>query len=875
MTSRNEHPPAILVSRFGGMQQVVRLDEGVRQLCGRSAARALRLAAAFALLLVAVGVSAQTAYQKPPKEVEDVLNAPVTPVGSVSPTRDYMLLATGIRYPSIAELAQPMLRLAGIRINPNYYSEHLSGLAGRSPYYVALTIKKISDGSERKVALPAGAKINFPVRGFGGTWRAWSADGKHFFFMNTAQGGSELWVGDTETAAIRQIKGVRVNAVTGVPVQWMPDNKTLLVQLVANHGAPPAPPAVPTGPNVQESSGKKDTTPTYEDLLKSPYDEDLFDYYATSQLAFVDTATGKATNVGKPSVFDDVMPSPDGNYVLVSTIHRPYSYLHTLNNFPQTVVVLDRKKGQAYKVAELPLADQIPPQGVRTGPRDFEWRPTEPATLVWVEALDGGDPRNKVPFRDRVLTEKMPGASDPVELFKTEHRFRGISWGERGDTAFVNDYDRDRRRIRTQILDLSSAPAKARTLWERNERDAYKDPGAPVTRVLPDGQSAILQRGDSIYTSGLGASPEGDRPFLDRWDLKTLKSERLFRSDADAYETFAALLDDDARRIVTRRERPTEPPNYYVRTLGANASDSTNGSDGSSIAALRPLTRFTDPTPQLQGIKKQLVRYKRADGVDLSFTLYLPPGYKEGTRLPTVLWAYPLEYNDADTAGQVTGSTQRYTTITGYSHLFFLLEGYAVLDNATMPVIGDPETMNNTYIEQTVASAEAAIKKATEMGVTDPDRVGVGGHSYGAFMTANLLAHSDLFRAGIARSGAYNRTLTPFGFQSERRTFWEAPDLYMKISPFVYANKIRAPILLIHGEADNNTGTFPIQSERLYAAIRGNGGTVRYVTLPLEAHGYNARESTEHVLYEMINWFDKYVKNAPPRKAGGERAETK
>ncbi|MDQ3818136.1 MAG: prolyl oligopeptidase family serine peptidase [Acidobacteriota bacterium] len=861
MTSRNENLSTSL--HFHRREQ---------QVCGRSAMRSLRTVAALALLLAAFGVSAQTTYQKPPKEVLDVLNAPVMPVGSVSPTRDYMLLATGIRYPSIAELAQPMLRLAGLRINPNYYSQHLSGLAGRSPYYVALTIKKIADGSERKVTLPAGAKINFPTRVFGGAWRTWSADGRHFFFMNQAQGGSELWVGETETGAIRQIKGVKINAVTGVPVQWMPDNKTLLVELVANHGAPPVAPTVPTGPNIQESSGKRDTTPTYEDLLKTPYDEDLFDYYATSQLAFVDTLTAKATPIGKPAVFDDVIPSPDGNYVLVSMIHRPYSYLHTLNNFPETVVVLDRKKGEAYKVAELPLADQIPPQGVRMGPRAFEWRASEPATLVWAEALDGGDPRKKVPFRDKIMMAKMPGVTDALELFKTEQRFRGINWTERGDTAFVTDFDRDRRRIRTQLLDLSGLPAKARTLWERNERDAYNDPGSPVTRTLPSGEIAILQRGDFIYTAGVGSSPEGDRPFLDRWNLKTFKSERLFRSDPDAYETFVALLDDDALRIVTRRERPVEPLNYYVRTLYAN---DTSGTGGHASAALSPLTSFKDPTPQLQGIRKQLVRYKRADGVDLSFTLYLPPGYKEGTRLPTVLWAYPLEYNDADTAGQVTGSTQHYTTITGYSHLFFLLEGYAVLDNATMPVIGDPLTMNNTYIEQIVASAKAAIDKAVAMGVTDPDRVGVGGHSYGAFMTANLLAHSDLFRAGIARSGAYNRTLTPFGFQSERRTFWEAPDLYIKMSPFVYADKIKAPLLLIHGEADNNTGTFPIQSERLYAAIRGNGGTVRYITLPLEAHGYNARESTEHVLYEMINWFDKYVKNAPPRKAAADKTEPK
>jgi dipeptidyl aminopeptidase/acylaminoacyl peptidase len=400
-------------------------------------------------------------------------------------------------------------------------------------------------------------------------------------------------------------------------------------------------------------------------------------------------------------------------------------------------------------------------------------------------------------------------------------------------------------------------PVAPKLVWSRNQQDRYNDPGTPLMRVVK-GQRAILQNGDWIYLSGNGSSPEGDRPFLDRLNLQTLKSERIFRSEADSYETVVALLSDDATQFITRRESPTEAPNYFVKGTSARA-----------------LTQFPDPTPQLRGIKKQLVTYKRADGVQCSFTLYLPPNYKEGTRLPTVVWAYPLEFNDANTAGQITGSTQRATSITGPSHLFFLMEGYAVLDNATMPVVGSPETVNNTYIEQIVMSAKAAIDKATEMGVTDPDRVGVGGHSYGAFMTANLLAHSDLFRAGIARSGAYNRTLTPFGFQSERRTIWDAPELYLKVSPFMFAMKINEPMLMTHGEADDNTGTFPIQSERMYQAMKGNGATVRLVMLPHEAHGYAGRESIEHVLYEMISWFDKYVKKAPSRTKDATTDQTK
>ncbi|HEU4595411.1 MAG TPA: prolyl oligopeptidase family serine peptidase, partial [Pyrinomonadaceae bacterium] len=553
-------------------------------------------------------------------------------------------------------------------------------------------------------------------------------------------------------------------------------------------------------------------------------------------------------------------------------VRRPYSYLHTVNAFPREVEVWDRSGKVLYKLASLPLADEVPIEGVPKGPRGYEWHATEGAALVWVEALDEGDPKKKVSHRDRILMLKAPFKSEPVELFKTEHRYRSMQWGERGELLFVRDFDRDRRWIRTQLVEAGKDSAP-RVLFSHSSNERYNNPGTLLTRELPNGQRVVLRHGDFVYLAGAGATPEGDRPFLDRLNLQTLKTERLFRSDEQSYETVVGLITDDARQIITRRERPVEPSNYYVRTLNVGAAGGGTNGGADDASNLRALTRIPDATPQLRDIKKQLVTYKRADGVDLSFTLYLPPGYKEGTRLPTVVWAYPLEFTDPTTAGQVTGSTQRYTSITGSSHLFFLLAGYAVLDNATMPIVGDPETMNNTYVEQITASAKAAIDKAAAMGVTDPERVGVGGHSYGAFMTANMLAHTDLFRAGIARSGAYNRTLTPFGFQSERRTIWEAPELYIKVSPFMNAHRINEPLLLIHGEADNNSGTFPIQSERMYQAMRGTGGTVRYVTLPLESHGYAARESTEHTLYEMISWFDKHVKNAPPRKPREEKAK--
>ncbi len=797
-------------------------------------------AAALILLFAFATTAMGQGYQKPPQDVLDILTAAVTPVASVSPTRDFVLLSTGLRYPPIADLAQPMLRLAGLRINPNTSGPH------RFQYAVMLTLKRIADGSEVKVNLPPGGKI---------TSLQWSPNGKHFSFTNTTSTGIELWVGDSANGNVRKLKGVVINATEGDETQWMPDNKTLLVQLVpAKRLGAPVASNVPREPNSQESSGRPGPVRTFQDLLKTPHDEALFEYYATSQLALVDSGSGKISEVGQPSIFLSEDVAPDGLHILVARIRRPFSYLHTSFSFPREVEVWDTKGRLVHKLASLPLADQVPIDGVITGPRSYRWRPTEPATLVWVEALDGGDPKRKVPHRDRFLMLKAPFSSAPVELTKTEHRFAGSSWGEKDGLVLFSDFERDRRWSRTFMISADKPGEAPKMIWSRSSQDRYNDPGSPLLRTLPNGKRAILQNGDFVYLSGTGASPEGDRPFLDKFNLQTLKSERLFRSDGNQYEAVVALLDDQASKFITRHESPTAAPNYYLRTRGAEGTN-----------PIVSLTKFPDATPQLRGIKKQLVTYKRADGVQCSFTLYLPPNYREGTRLPTVVWAYPLEFTDPGTAGQVTGSTQRSTQIVGSSHLFFLLQGYAVLDNTTMPVVGDPETVNNTYVEQIVMSAKAAIDKAAEMGVTDPERVGVGGHSYGAFMTANLLAHSDLFRAGIARSGAYNRTLTPFGFQSERRTLWEAPEMYIKVSPFMVAHKIKEPILFIHGEADDNTGTFPIQSERMYQAVRGHGGTVRLVTLPLEAHGYSSRETIEHVLHEMITWFDKHVKNAATR----------
>ncbi len=798
----------------------------------------------FALFTLIPAHADEVLYQKPPKEVLNVLDAPATPTLAVNPAKTYATLAQSARYPSIAEVSEPMLRLAGMRIDPRTNGLHLA------PHILEIELVKLPEGTKTKLALPPNAQVS-PLR--------WSPDGKQFAFSNTAANGIELWLGEPVTGKLRKIAGIKLNAVLGDPIDWMPDNKTILVKTVpAGRGPAPVEPRVPKGPHVQESDGNAGGVATYEDMLQNPHDEDLYEYYATAQLVSIDTSTGKITPVGKPGIFEGVNLSTDGKYLLITREHRPFSYLHPAREFPKEVEIWNGAGTMVHKIASIPTPKTASRGGgVAPGPRQFRWVPNEPASLMWVEALDGGNPREKVPNRDKVVALRAPFTGEPAEIVRTQERFSGMQFGK--DFALVEDSARITRIVRTFKIDPKNPNAGAKLIWSRNSQDRYKDPGTPVSANGGGGRGAfaggggrggggeglLAQSGDTILLEGAGASPKGDHPFLDRFNLDTLKAERLFQSADDVYETVDAVLDDTGTKFITEKESPSEPPNYYLH-------------NGAKVTAL---TSFKDPAPQLRRITKQLVTYTRADGVPLSMELYLPPDYKPGTKLPAVMWAYPREYNDAATAGQIQGSTKRFTTITGYSELFFLLEGYAVMENAAMPVVGTIDVVNNTYVEQIVADAKAAIDKAAAMGVIDPDRVGVGGHSYGAFMTANLLAHCNLFRAGIAESGAYNRTLTPFGFQTEERTFWEAKDTYLNMSPFVFADKIKDPILLIHGEADDNSGTFPIQSDRMYQALRGNKAIVRLVFLPDEAHGYRAKETIEHVLWEKFQWFDKYVKN--------------
>ncbi|KAB7773579.1 S9 family peptidase [Xanthomonas sp. LMG 12462] len=761
----------------------------------------------------------------------------------MSPRRDLAAMLQLPALPGIAQVAQPELKLAGLRIHPRTRSQ------SRFAFGDKLWLLRIADGSELQIeGLPAPLSI---------AGMAWAPDQRHLAFnrVDGRSGANELWVVDIAAQRARRV-AERLNTVSGEGYAWMPDSRQLLVLLQpqAQGAAPPAD-AVPTGPAVQQTAGGGATAlRTYQDLLKNEADARQFDYQLRAQPALVDV-DGQVQRIASPDLYLSLAPSPDGRYLLAQRLQRPFSYLVPASGFPRTIEVLDRAGKPVHTVAQLPLVEGLPTgnDAVRTGVRDIDWRSDAPATLVWAEAQDGGDPAREAAVRDAVLLQAAPFTAPPVTLACLQSRFAGIAWG-RGDLALIDEFWWKTRQTRQWRVAPDNPAQAPQLLVQRSQEDRYADPGTPVTERDAAGNPRLLIAADghSLFLRGEGASPQGDRPFLDRYDLDTRKSTRLFQSQAPYYAVPQALLDTSGQRLLITRETPQKPRNFY-RLDGANAEP---------VA----LTHFTHPTPQLRDVHKEQIRYRRKDGVELTATLLLPPGYdaKRDGPLPMLMWAYPGEFKSADAASQVTDSPYRFNAIGYWGPQAFLALGYAVLNDPSMPIVGEgAREPNDTYVEQLVADAQAAVDEVVRRGVADRNRIAIGGHSYGAFMTANLLAHTRLFKAGIARSGAYNRSLTPFGFQSEERTYWQAQPVYQAMSPFNYADRIKDPLLLIHGAEDNNSGTFPIQSERMYAAIKGNGGTARLVMLPNEAHAYRARESVLQMLAESERWLRTYLGPAP------------
>lgn len=776
-------------------------------------------------------------YQTPPKEIADLVNAAPTPLVSFSRSGDFMLVLERAGNPSIEELAQPELRIGGIRINP------ATNGPSRSGSFENVIIKNTRNGQEQQIkGLPSNPRLG----GF-----SLSKDEKYVALTNTSNTGISLWVVDLSTLEAKQLTDEIVNGVYGGSFTWTPDNKILLKAINPKRGNMPKQPLAPSGPTIQETSGNAAPSRTYQDLLTNPYDEALFEYFMDAQIMLLDLNGGKQA-IGNPGLIKSMDLSPDGNYLTVDLIQKPFSYLVPASRFPYNVEIWDIAGNKVKTLAEIPL-DEVRPTGFDatvTGPRSINWRADKPATLYWVEAQDGGDPKVQMEEREIVYTLDAPFTAQPTKFASVGYRFRGIYWSD-DNFALLNEGWFASRQQKVSRINPSKPGEKGTVVIERSSDDIYNDPGNPVFTTNTLGRSVLLRKGDEVYMTSEGGSPDGSMPYLSAFNTKTKTEKILWRSQAPYYERVTKVLNADATEFVTIKESTDIQPNYWLVNTKRR------------IAPMQ-ITQFAHPYESIKGINKQLVKYKRNDGLDLSAIVYTPEGYdpaKDG-RLPVVMWAYPREYKSAAVASQVRGSKYTFTRLSWGSPIYWVTQGYAIMDQTEMPIVGEgDEEPNDFFVEQLVANAEAAIDFIVEQGIGDRNRIAVGGHSYGAFMTANLLSHSDLFAAGIARSGAYNRTLTPFGFQYEQRTYWEAPDVYNTMSPFMNANKVKTPILLIHGEADNNSGTFPIQSERYYNALKGHGATTRLVFLPHESHGYAAKESILHTLYEQHEWLEKWVKN--------------
>ncbi len=800
-----------------------------------------RFISCFSLIFIfsyCVNGQDEITYQLPPGEIIELVDAPTTPSMNISPQNNVVLLMENPSLPVIEDLAVEELRLGGIRFDPRTNGR------SRGWHNTGLSLIDIDGSNPRDVTgLPDEPRIRNA---------SWSPDGQKVAFTNTADEGLELWVLDVSTAHAAPLTGPVINDILGNAYNWLPGSETIVFSaILEDRGPAPERPLVAGGPIAQESIGRRAAVRTFQDLLNDSYDEAIFDYYTTAQL-YKTGLNGNKEKIWEPAVIWSFNVSPDGNYIRVTTLQKPYSYIVPYTRFAQRYEVIDIKGSPVSTIANIPVIEEMP-QGfgaTREGPRSIAWRNDAPATIYWVEALDGGDPSVEAVYRDQIFFMEEPFDGEPLAGFMTNYRYAGINWGT-SDFALVSEFWRPTRMAKLSTFNPGDPAAGLTLVRERSVEDRYGDPGNLQSTVNEYGRSVLIfdESGQYLYLIGQGASPEGNRPFIDQYDFDAGETTRLWRSEAPFYERPVKITDPDRQLVITRRESVEQHPNYYLRDL--------------QRGDLTQVTDFPEPFPQLRELHKEMIHYERADGIPLSGELFLPPGHDPGVDdpLPTILWAYPREFLTSDGAGQVTGSPYTYTRLGANSIVMLATQGYAILNNAAFPIVAeDDREPNDTFVEQLVSNSEAAISNLVEMGITDPERVGVSGHSYGAFMVANLLSHSHIFSAGVARSGAYNRTLTPFGFQMEERTYWQAPDIYNAMSPFMHADKMEVPMLLIHGIDDNNAGTYPMQSERYYDALRGHGATVRLVMLPHESHGYRARESVLHMHWEWLGWFDKYVK---------------
>ncbi len=777
-------------------------------------------------------------FQVPPASILELVDVERAPLVSMDSKKEQMLFFYRDAFKTLSDLSQPELRLAGLRINPK------TNISSTTSFFNDIKYKKLNSQALQQIAdLPADARI---------THTLFSPDETKLAFTNTTDKGVELWVIDLNTLQATKLTSPSLNANTGSPFSWFSNSKSMLVKILPNDRPELINPeeALPTGPIVTTSDGQISQNRTYQDLLKNKTDEANFETLMTSELHIINI-DGTSTKWKEKDLHQSFSFSPNGEYVLLNTITPPYSYLVPFYMFPVKTEIFSSEGNLLTEFNRSPLLENLPIgfMATQTGKRNITWRSDQPATLYWVEALDGGDPAKEVPYRDEVNQLEAPFTGTPEYLTKTINRFAGIYWGNKQYALLIDQWWNTRNQ-KTYVFNPSDNTIAPTVITDRNYQDVYSSPGSPHMERNDMNRYVMSIQKDNIYLFGDGFTPEGQFPFIEVFNLKTLKKNRLYTSPyTDKVEDLDSFIDIKKGTVLARIQSPTEYPNYYVKNIN-NKKEPI------------PVTSFENPFKSIENIHKEVITYKRDDGVELTGTLYLPADYDKKEKLPMIMWAYPTEFKDKSSAGQNTSNPNSFTYLSYGNPIYWVTRGYAILDDAAFPIVGEGDTQpNDSFVEQLVANAKAAIDAVDALGYIDRNRVAVGGHSYGAFMTANLLTHSDLFAAGIARSGAYNRTLTPFGFQAEERNYWTSPEVYNTMSPFMNADKMKTPLLLTHGESDNNSGTHTMQSERYFQALKSFGAPVRLVILPKESHGYAAKQNILHLLWEQDQWLEKYVKN--------------
>ena len=797
----------------------------------------LKLTICFLAFLNFSNAQENIAYQKPSAEILQLADFERAPSVMMDSKKNWMVFSYRNTYKTLDDLNQEEMRLGGLRINP------ITNISSSVTYISNLKVRKLKDKSEIQVkGLPVNPKI---------TNISWSPNEKKIAFTNTVNDGVELWILDLESATAKKITSSNLNSNIGSPFIWFQDSENLLVKMLPKNRSAllDSKKDLPTGPIVSTSDGKVSQNRTYQDLLKNPQDEKNFEILTSSELFKIDL-NGNATSFKGADLYSGLSFSPDGNYLMATTIKKPFSYIVPLSRFPMTSNIYDKNGTLVKTVNEVPLTEIMAKgfSSVRNGKRYMEWRDDQPSTLVYAEALDGGDQAKSVNFRDEIFTWEAPFNDAPKSFFKTKQRYAGLDWSN-SDYAFISEEWYDTRNFKTYLIDLKNNTSKI--IEDRNSQDVYSDPGNFNKTKNQFGRNVIDVKNNKAFLIGAGFTKEGQKPFIDEMDLKIQQKKRWYTSNLiGSKENLIDILDVQKGDILTTQQSAGLYPNYFIRNIKTKKSSA--------------ITSFPNPFESLKNVYKEVIKYKRNDGVELTGTLYLPANYdrKNHTeKLPLLIWAYPTEYKDKNTAGQNTQNPNDFTFPSYGSFIYWVTKGYAVLDDAAFPIIGEGKTEpNDTFIPQLVANGKAAIDALDQLGYIDRKKVAVGGHSYGAFMTANLLTYSKDYACGIARSGAYNRTLTPFGFQSEQRNYWDVPQIYNEMSPFMNADKMKTPLLLIHGDADNNPGTFTLQTERYFQALKNLGAPVRMVLLPKEAHGYAAKENIFHVLWEEDQFLEKCLK---------------